>query len=59
MGNQVYYPGFPNQGNPYMYYQNPIMVNQNMQNNVHINLYKIYSTLILKEWVKIIQLQMI
>ena len=59
MGNQVYYHGYYNQGNLYMYYQNPIMVNQNMQNNVHINLYKIYSTLILKEWVKIIQLQMI
>ena len=45
MGNQVYYHGYYNQGNPYMYYQNPIMVNQNMQNNVHINLYKIYSIL--------------
>ena len=36
MGNQVYYPGFPNQGNPYMYYQNPIMVNPNMQSNVYL-----------------------
>ena len=61
MGNQVYgygYNQYPNQVN-YQMYQNPIMVNQNIQNNVHINLYKIYSTLILKEWGNIIQRQMI
>ena len=39
MGNQVYYTGYPEQGmpyNPYMYYQNPIMVNPNMQTQVYI-----------------------
>ena len=36
MGNQVYYHGYYNQGTPNMYYQNPIMVNQNMQNNVQL-----------------------
>ena len=40
MGTQVYYSGYSNQGNPYMHYQNPIIVNQNMQNNVYLNYIK-------------------